>query len=101
MKAYEYIEKGWCQNVYARDKNGHIVDGLSTVATQWCVLGAINASTNAMLFHRDGEREEMMCRYQEMLTQHLRLNRRSLSSWNDDPSRTQSHVVSALKVCDI
>lgn len=44
MKAWERLQKGWCQGVFARDSRGNIRHVGSEKAAYWCVVGAAFAS---------------------------------------------------------
>ena len=90
MKAWELLEqKGWCQGVFAKDREGESVLPHSPCAEQFCMLGALGA------VYRD---EEYLS-----ATDCLRrtLGETSLTAWNDDPTRTKAEVIAALKRADV
>lgn len=87
MKPSQYIQKGWCQGVSARDHVRREVLALNPDATQWCLLGAINAAyPNAIA------RREAISGYLIDKIGHLRF-----AQWNDDPKRTQAEVIAMLQ----
>jgi len=43
VKARSYIEKGWTQGEYARDKEGDSVTSWDPTAVCWCARGAFRA----------------------------------------------------------
>lgn len=87
MKPSKYIRKGWCQGVSARDNRGHSCSPISTSATQWCLIGALNAAYP----EHNKYREKIVSKLILRIT-HLRF-----AEWNDNPKRTQAEVVAVLQ----
>lgn len=90
MKAYELVQKGWCQKVHAKDSNGAVIYNLSDMAVLRCAYAALEYVYRA---HSSKF---------TLITQNLRdyLNVSSIICWNDDPERTQEEVVEALKAVE-
>ena len=42
--ARAFVERGWCQNAFARQENGDPAVPRSKKACQWCVMGALIAA---------------------------------------------------------
>ncbi len=81
MLPSEYLRKGWCQKVGARDGNGRAVFWHAPLATQWCLSSAwVIASVgfeNWRLFQKTAW-ERLEC---------------SPSTWNDHRFRKQEEVI--------
>ena len=85
LKPSDYVRKGWCQGTMARDAQGKYCPEYSSDAIPWCVYGAVYVT-----YSEDQLRRE---RILDMLQSfHIRL-----SSWNDDPKRTQAEVIALLE----
>lgn len=101
MKAWEIVQKGWCQKVYAQDADGNEVDYLESNARSWCIEGALflvygddrsvlkskERQVRRAIEEQTGKRSENSCTV--------------LTDWNDSPDRQQSEVVRLLKELDL
>ena len=85
MKAWQYIQKGWCQGSVARTKTGKACSIHSRNATAWCLLGAVCKSYSGY------ERCVIEERVYELIIDV------SISDWNDYPKRTKAEVIAVLK----
>lgn len=92
MKASEYVKRGWCQGVSARDDRDRPVGPRGSAAVAWCITGAIYASLETSTFdaHYWGSTDAVL--------ESLGVSRVvGLATWNDRPERTQAMVVEALE----
>lgn len=48
-RAADYVERGWCTDVLARDAKGDYCDPRDARAVRWCVSGALHAAHNCTL----------------------------------------------------
>lgn len=85
MKPSQYIKKGWCQGVNAKDSYGYFCEPTSPCAIKWCLIGAIQAA------YPQDTRKRMEI--------HSKLESHSpiIAHWNDAPNRTQAEVISLLE----
>jgi hypothetical protein len=88
MKAWQLVEKGWCQQSWALDENYIAVEEDSPSACKWCSFGAIIAAYK-------GDRSEVIDRFREVI------GGGNILVWNDAPDRTQAQVVAAMKAADV
>ncbi len=87
-KRAEEPEGAWCQRSAARDRRGRSVKPESDAAVCWCAMGAINRVVGDGLSFdiyaaRFALRETIRVQY--------------IAGWNDDKTRTQAEVVTALR----
>ena len=77
MLPSEYIQKGWCKQVLARDSKGGQSPAWGADACQWCSLGALSAA------YQDGDitdrQDSLIIHY---IHDHLESDD-SISAWND------------------
>ena len=91
-QAANLVEKGWCQGVNARDKNGKYVDDKDTSAVCFSATGAVDAVAEnrdfAYLSRKDFRHILHVCGgyFYE-----------SMQAFNDDPRRTKDEVVTMLR----
>lgn len=90
----DVISRGWTKGDYARDAEGKPVHFTSPSATCWCLVGAIRAVAMEHRISHIAVRLEVL-EYLRHTGRVLRLNS-ALATWNDDPARTQSEVLSLL-----
>ena len=83
IEARAYVEKGWTQGAWARNRKGTPVNEDSTRAVCWCALGALwkadgigSYGLNALVKASGGE-----------------VHPTTISGWNDNPDRTQAEVL--------
>ena len=84
MKAWQYIQKGWCQGSEARTKTGKKCSTHSPNAAAWCLAGALHKIYSA------DERGVIDDRIYELIDTNI-------IDWNDDPKRTKAEVIALLK----
>lgn len=87
MKPSDYIRRGWCQNAAAQDDLGRRCDATSSLAQQWCLVGSVRAAYP----------EDAVLRTQVFDKLFRQAKTYGLSSWNDNPSRTQQEVLAVLQ----
>ena len=76
------LASGWIQGDFARDANGKIVSSISADAVCWCTAGALRSLQN------DGDWiGARIALLTELGSDGM------LSTWNDDPCRTQKEVL--------
>jgi len=92
--AADLLEKpgAWTQNEFARDAVGRVVYPTSTLATCWCVRGAIAAVNEEEDDHAANTRNWKAAA--KLLGFH---DVHDIEQWNDTPGRTQAEVVAALR----
>ena len=105
-KLGDLLERGWCQGIYARDKNGLLVDELSDKAVCFCIQGGINKIADPYGYNfRDRMRDalahtltlELIEGLPESIAQRVPpVCNGELIEWNDKEDRTQDQVV---KLC--
>lgn len=84
-------EGAWTQGEYARGASGRRVTTLRA-AKCFCIIGAIDAAQG----HNPGT--ESSINIVAVVRRTLELDHASdVADWNDDPSRTQAEVVTALR----
>lgn len=81
-EARALIERGWCQDVYARDRAGNEMRWADRRATCYCTRGALYAVGVHDVAY-------------EFVFQAV--ENQSLAIWNDAPERTQAEVIDAFK----
>lgn len=74
----ERIERGWCQNDFARDADGNAIDPKDPRACRWCVYGASFSYWAEKILENAG---------QAWFDSNL------LAVWNDMPERTHADVL--------
>jgi len=84
LRAAELVERGWCQEAYARDAKGREVASSDPVACCYCPVGAIRAAAGIY------GKSEALKALRDLLD-------RSAVAWNDAPGRMQAEVVEALR----
>ncbi|MGN6063805.1 DUF6197 family protein [Brevundimonas diminuta] len=82
----------WTQDEFARDSVGRVVCPTSTLATCWCVRGAIAAVNEDEDDHTANNRNWKAAA--RLLGFHDAMD---IELWNDAPERTQAEVVAALR----
>ena len=82
----DYLKQGWCQDRYARNKNGDDVEVGNQDACLWCLYGAIYLSVGQGTLS-----VEELFHLQVWLNNH-----RYSSEWQDAPERTQEEVVAVM-----
>ena len=87
MKPSEYIAKGWCQGVAAKDGDGRVCMPDASYAAKWCLIGACIKAYP--------ERTER--RFQVATKLQHKLGNLHYAKWNDDPKRTQAEVIELLQ----
>jgi hypothetical protein len=88
--AARLLETGWTQGDYAADARGLGVDDHDPRAVRWCLVGALNVACPKGRDYanlRGGAYAELQ----------RELGVGLLSDWNDEPGRTQSEVVAAMR----
>lgn len=78
-KARSLIARGWTQGSAAHDQHGNCVEPRDPRATCWCILGAIAATGAGDVRADDALRQT--------------IGEDALANWNDQPFRTQAHVL--------
>lgn len=86
MKPSDYIRKGWCQHVLAKDSSDHTVEPYNPDAVMWCLAGAIIAAY-----------PESALRREAIYAQNEGLVRGDIVDWNDSPGRNQADVIQLLE----
>lgn len=90
MKAYEFIEKGFCRNMFAIDLEGRRVPAKSQRAVAWCAMGAIDAAYNGEITENKWD----------LLLESLKENNATcIVRWSDHS--TQKEVADKLRELDI
>ena len=90
MLPSEFVEKGWTQGAFARDKDGKSVLSRDPTAVSWCMAGAVIASQGC-----DGLTEHERWQLNAVLGRNLGFTLRLM--YNDTPGRTQKEVVNVLR----
>lgn len=89
-KPSEYIQKGWCQGVSARNDKGYGCRALDGEAQSWCLVGAVHKT-----YPEDPtKREEIYQRIQKAVKLDYTFQ---VVNWNDNYDRTQAEVVALLQ----
>lgn len=86
ISARGYVERGWTQDVGARNALGAECDPCDARAASWCTAGAVYAAGGGVTSLVFLARELMGLGMMEV-------ERDSLSNWNDDPARTKAEVL--------
>jgi hypothetical protein len=90
--AYEYVLSGWCQGAASEDECGRAIEPWSAFARKWSALGALERA-----WQRSPEDPGLARHAFDRARLALIAAVNDLpQSWNDDPGRDQSHVLSAL-----
>jgi hypothetical protein len=87
VKPSDYIRRGWCQNASAQDDQGRLCDATSSLAQQWCLVGSVRAAYPEDAVRRNKVFDKLFCQAKTY----------GLSSWNDNPDRTQQEVLAVLE----
>ncbi len=82
----DLIQKGWTQNVYARDANGRMVPYGGPGAVCWCLSGALHTVTLG----------NPNVRFMEAHAAIKAVIGWPMAPWNDQPERTQQDVLDAI-----
>ena len=94
--AQELLGRGWTQGADARDRDGIPVPGWSERAVCWSLLGALVAVLEAQSEATgDDAAISDLARACALLAETLDVG--SLETWNDEPGRTQSEVIEAVR----
>lgn len=89
--AADLIEKGWTQGALATDSSNHLVLVQSPAACKFCMVGAMVKASKGKA--TDTYREAM-----EKALSHVRTRGfYSVSSYNDEPCRTQAEAIATLR----
>lgn len=93
-KPSEYIQKGWCQHVNAKDRKGEVCGPFDPMAERWCLVGALHAaySEDTMLRERATSRL-----FKAIAKESGGFEGYTLAAWNDTIKRTQAEVVALLQ----
>lgn len=84
MLPSQYLEKGWTQGTFARDKDGNPVNEYNSSALCWCASGAISAAF-PMSYEID---------LAVKLTKEIeKITKTKIVLWNDDEDRTHEEVI--------
>ena len=86
MKAWQYVEKGWCQGGLAIDNNGVQCSIFSNKAVAWCLIGAM------MKVYSCRKRKMLYDKMYQFVSPQW-----DLVEWNDYHKRTKRQVVALLK----
>lgn len=101
-KARFFLQKGWCQGSYAKDSMGNSVPEHAPEACQWCLQGAINATSQAESI--GGVylvKEDARVSFTRRLARH-ELERQSgdyVIVFNDQRAQTSQDVIEILDRC--
>ena len=87
MKPSEYIAKGWCQGVAAKDDSGAMCYPEDSRAREWCLIGALIA----VYPEANKTRQDVTTKLQHALGE------LGFAKWNDDPKRTKQEVIDLLE----
>ena len=83
QEARKFVEKGWTQGVFARDKEGNTVESKDPRACKWNAMGALIAANPQGLY-----------RWLELCSIFHSLTDKSLSfAFNDEPETTKEDVL--------
>jgi hypothetical protein len=94
-RAGELVRSGWSQHADARSADGVEVQPWRDTATAWSLLGALVAALEERSDHgRDIPLEHLAAALNELATL---IDDDSLTTWNDEPSRTQDDVIDTLE----
>lgn len=89
MKAYELIERGWTQGMFACDAQRREVSPQDPDAKYFCVSGALQRVYPEIV--------EFRAKVHEVVRE---LGGAEVTQWNDDPNRQKQEVVALLKKLD-
>lgn len=89
------VEQGWCQGTEARDAQGAATDVAASGATEWSLLGALQATTAGDPSTRIQDIGDAVAALAELIMDP------SLSNWNDEAARTKLEVMSVLKDAEL
>ena len=84
----------WTQHALARNGQGTPVSGMSPEATQYCIVGALERSGNAVL-DKIGPNFVGIWDIYDVVTSNC--DAEDLVDWNNDPERTQEDVQRLLR----
>lgn len=92
------VERGWTQNVWAREPGGRAVDARDPKACAWCAQGAVWAGQP----EHDSLSPSMLAGRAATLIASRRMGTAHLPYWdmvlyNEEPGTTQAEVVSLLQ----
>lgn len=90
LKPSEFIRRGWCRGVYAKDQKGKSCDPISSYAIAWCLYGACDAAfpiDSTMRFELEMAVEALCERNFSCLP----------PQWNDEYGQSQREVVAFLE----
>ena len=100
MRPSDYVERGWCQNGYAKDDLGAAAYAAGPGATHWCPLGALSRSfTRKEITRQQSIDLENTMRYlvPTMTLWDSGREEKSVAAWNDLPSRTKEEVLDMMR----
>ena len=93
--ACERVRSGWSQHADARSANGAEVQPWQETAVAWSLLGALVAALEKRSDHgRDLPLDHLAAALNELANV---IDDDSLTTWNDDPVRTQHDAINALE----
>ena len=88
------LERGWTQEVYARDANGHVIYPENKDACQWCISGALRKASR---FSDYDDAEKLPPGYPEAYRAILSACPDfDLVRYNDEEGRTQADVLDLM-----
>jgi hypothetical protein len=91
------LTQGWCQETFARDAQGHVVDRFSSAAIAWCLQGACQRGAYEVTNMRTPQEVGPFLRLEHMieaLLHHQLLV--PIARWNDAEGRTQTEVLAVI-----
>jgi hypothetical protein len=89
VEARMWVDKGWCQNWYAETEVGVRCTPLDSLASSWCMLGALARASESELRDRTGfyfDAEELL----------VDAVGEWPPDWQDAPGRTKEEVLAAF-----
>lgn len=92
MKPSDFIKKGWCQKVSARNSQGLPCNPTDIDATEWCLVGAVFAAFPTDMHKRIEVWEQLRATLEAQGAAPV-----FCSNWNDVEERKQEEVVSLLE----
>ena len=98
MKTYELLDSAekWCKGANARDKDGNIVDPVSSIANQWCINGAL-----CRCYRKVSDMSAASDKLSNLLTGHISFPAVPYINWQDETERTFEEVHQLLKEADV
>ena len=90
MKPSDFVKKGWCQHMSARDSHRKPVHVTDPEAAAWCMAGAVSAA-----YWEDVKRRGSI--YDKLRAALGGESVSAIPQWNDAICRTQAEVVALLE----